>query len=61
MLMFKSLWSNLKDNVGFKCGSSTVAHALHFNSSSILQSWKFSSMLWRGIIRNNVRVVGDRV
>jgi hypothetical protein len=64
MLWVRSLCSNLRDSLGFRCGNYVVVLAVHSFSSCVICNWKSPSMLFRWVphsffIRNSVRIVGD--
>ena len=66
MLCIRSLCSSLRESLGFRCGNSVVALAIHSFSSCDMCRWKSSSILFKWtppsfFMRNSVRVVGDLI
>lgn len=46
-VMCEEFMRSLRDSLGFKCGSSTVALARHSSSRSVLWRWKLALVLLR--------------
>ena len=58
--------NSFSESLGFRCGISIVACAIHYLSNSVMCSWKFLLVLLRCIPpvffnRNSVRIIGDLI